>query len=124
MTLHPIGKKAPKTVWVALCNGGPNDTTVGKECNSLGAALGMLEHMMKNLGATIGQIERVEDGTSTAVQTEAEASTWEHRTRQELGLAVQSKIDWAREQEIVDDESSVTGDDCSDELEILRSVTE
>lgn len=47
--------------WVALCNGGPNDATVGKECDSLGKACGTLESMMKSLGATIGQIQRSDE---------------------------------------------------------------
>lgn len=46
--------------WIALCNGGPNDTTVGAECDSLGKACGSLESMMKNLHATIGQIQKVD----------------------------------------------------------------
>lgn len=46
--------------WIALCNGGPNDTTVGAECDSLGKACGSLESMMRNLNATIGQIQKVD----------------------------------------------------------------
>ena len=42
--------------WIAICNGGPNDTTVGCECSSLGKAIGQLEAMMRNLHATIGQV--------------------------------------------------------------------
>lgn len=48
--------------WLALCNGGPNNTTVGAECDSLGKACGRLESMMKNLNATLGYIERVDPG--------------------------------------------------------------
>lgn len=48
--------------WVALCNGGPNDTTVGRECDSLGKACGALESMMTSLGASRGSIERVDHG--------------------------------------------------------------
>lgn len=48
--------------WLALCNGGPNDTTVGNEYNSLGKACGALESMMKSLVATKGYIEKVEGG--------------------------------------------------------------
>jgi len=47
--------------WIAICNGGPNDTTVGAECDSLGKACGSLESMMKNLHATIGQIQKVDN---------------------------------------------------------------
>ena len=46
--------------WQALCNGGPNNTTVGTEKDSLGKAIGSLENMMISLHATIGQIQRVE----------------------------------------------------------------
>jgi Sec-independent protein translocase protein TatA len=49
--------------WIVLCNGGANDTTVGTECNSLGQACGTLEAMMKNLGATVGQIQKQEEQT-------------------------------------------------------------
>lgn len=40
--------------WIALCNGGPNDTTVGVQTDSLGKACGRLESMMKSLHATTG----------------------------------------------------------------------
>lgn len=110
--------------WLALCNGGPNDTTVGKECKSMGQAIGTLEYMMKNLGATIGHVEAVPDGQPTGeVKTEAEASKWKRRTRKEMGLPHQTKIDWKKEQEIVDEQSDITGDDCSDELELLKEMT-
>ena len=46
--------------WIALCNGGPNDTTVGREYDSLGKACGALENMMKSLGASLGYIQKVE----------------------------------------------------------------
>ncbi len=42
--------------WIAICNGGPNNTTVGSEHTSLGKACGALESMMKNLNATEGQV--------------------------------------------------------------------
>jgi hypothetical protein len=53
--------------WIALCNGGPNDTTVGAECTSLGKAIGTLESMMIALHATIGQVQRA-DGQTTLDQ--------------------------------------------------------
>jgi len=63
--------------WIALCNGGPNNTTVGSEHNSLGKACGALESMMRNLGASIGQIQKVEDQRTLEqgvfVKTEKEA---------------------------------------------------
>lgn len=63
--------------WEALCNGGPNNTTVGKECDSLGQAIGTLEYMMKGLGATIGQVQKVEPQRTLdqgrLVETEEEA---------------------------------------------------
>ena len=64
--------------WIALCNGGrPNDTTVGAECDSLGKACGTLESMMRNLGASIGQIQKVENQRTldqgVFVKTEKEA---------------------------------------------------
>lgn len=63
--------------WQALCNGGPNDTTVGVEKDSLGKAIGSLESMMKNLHATIGQVQRVDEqrkiGDGIFVQSEKEA---------------------------------------------------
>jgi len=48
--------------WIALCNGGPNDTTVGREYDSLGKACGGLESMMGSLVASMGHIERVDTG--------------------------------------------------------------
>lgn len=61
--------------WIVLCNGGPNDTTVGRECESLGKACGTLESMMKNLHATVGQIQKAESQTTDRdfVKTEKEA---------------------------------------------------
>jgi len=63
--------------WLALCNGGPNNTTVGRECASLGKACGTLESMMRSLGASIGQIEKVENQRTldqgVFVKTEKEA---------------------------------------------------
>jgi len=63
--------------WIALCNGGPNDTTVGREYNSVGKACGALESMMKSLHATIGQIQKVESQRTLEqgvfVKTEKEA---------------------------------------------------
>jgi len=63
--------------WIAICNGGPNDTTVGAECDSLGKACGRLESMMISLGASIGQIQKVEDQRTldhgVFVETEKEA---------------------------------------------------
>jgi len=55
--------------WLALCNGGPNDVTVGKECTSLGKACGTLETMMKALHATIGQIQQ-DPGGQKAVESD------------------------------------------------------
>jgi len=46
--------------WIAICNGGPNNTTVGYEKDTLGKAIGSLESMMKSLGATIGQVQKKE----------------------------------------------------------------
>lgn len=48
--------------WLALCNGGPNNTTIGAECDSLCKACGRLETMMISLNATMGRIERVDPG--------------------------------------------------------------
>lgn len=63
--------------WIALCNGGPNNTTVGSECTSLGKAIGSLEAMMKNLGASLGQIQQISDQKTLDrgkfVETEQEA---------------------------------------------------
>jgi len=63
--------------WIALCNGGPNNTTVGAECSSLGKACGRLESMMRNLGASIGQIQKVDSQRTLEqgvfVKTEKEA---------------------------------------------------
>jgi len=63
--------------WIALCNGGPNDTTVGAECDSLGKACGTLESMMRNLHATIGQIQKIDSQRTLKqgvfVKTEKEA---------------------------------------------------
>jgi len=63
--------------WIAICNGGPNDTTVGREYDSLGKACGALEGMMKSLGATLGQVQRISDqkklDEGKFVETEAEA---------------------------------------------------
>lgn len=54
--------------WLVLCNGGPNNSTVGCECDSLGKACGRLENMIKSLCASIGQIERVKEGQQTLDQ--------------------------------------------------------
>ncbi len=63
--------------WIVLCNGGPNNTTIGKECDSLGKACGTLESMMGSLHATIGQIQKVESQRTIKqgvfVKTEKEA---------------------------------------------------
>jgi len=60
--------------WIVLCNGGPNNKTVGKKAKSLGAACGLLETMMKSLGATIGQIESANNiDHAVEVETEEEA---------------------------------------------------
>lgn len=64
--------------WIALCNGGPNNTTVGRECDSLGKACGALESMMTALGASMGNIERLDPGQKKIdadyfVKTENEA---------------------------------------------------
>jgi hypothetical protein len=48
--------------WIAICNGGPNDTTVGSEHPSLGKACGALESMMGNLHATMGQVYQEQPG--------------------------------------------------------------
>ena len=44
--------------WTFVCNGGPNDTTVGGQAVSLGQAIGGLEEAMKALGATKGSVFR------------------------------------------------------------------
>ena len=63
--------------WQALCNGGPNNTTVGIEKDSLGKAIGSLENMMKSLNATVGQVQRVDEqrkiNDGIFVKTEMEA---------------------------------------------------
>lgn len=63
--------------WIAFCNGGPNDTTVGVESDSLGKACGSLESMMRNLGASIGQVQKVDSqrtlNQGVFVKTEKEA---------------------------------------------------
>ncbi len=64
--------------WIVLCNGGPNNTTVGRELDSLSKACGTLESMIRNLVATKGYIEKVEWGqqkidTDYFVKTEIEA---------------------------------------------------
>lgn len=63
--------------WRALCNGGPNNTTVGTEKDSLGKAIGTLESMMKSLHATIGQVQRIDEQRKLAdgvfVENEKEA---------------------------------------------------
>ena len=50
---------------------------MGAECDSLGKACGSLESMMRNLGASIGQIQKVEDQRTLEqgvfVETEKEA---------------------------------------------------
>ncbi len=48
--------------WIAICNGGPNNTTVGAEYTSLGKACGGLEAMMRNLGADLGHIYQEKTG--------------------------------------------------------------
>lgn len=69
-----------KMKWQVLCNGGPNNTTVGMEKDSLGKAIGSLESMMQNLNATIEYIQRVdkqrkiEDGVFVGSEKEAEGS--------------------------------------------------
>jgi len=68
--------------WLATCNGGPNDTTMGQEYSSRGKAIGGLEAMMRSLGATIGQIEKIEDQRTLdqfPVKTEAEAGRSERK---------------------------------------------
>ena len=47
-----------KPMWIALCNGGPNDTVVGCETDTRGKAIGRLEAMMKALCANMGQVIR------------------------------------------------------------------
>ena len=42
--------------WMWVCNGGPNDTNVGGDAKSLGAAIGTLERAMRMLGATKGSV--------------------------------------------------------------------
>jgi hypothetical protein len=54
--------------WIAICNGGPNDTIVGKECSSLGKACGTLESMMNALNATTGQVYQRTIGQETLDQ--------------------------------------------------------
>jgi hypothetical protein len=89
----------------------------------MGQAIGTLEYMMKNLGASIGYVEHIEaEHAQGFIPNEDQADVLPEHTKDQLMVNPQKTLDMEAEREIVDMESEITGDDCSEELEILEEM--